>query len=168
MRMSLSIRPLLISITSLAFLAFTGCNEGDGAADAGGGSAPAPTTTISTGSTPAPGGGAGAPPPEAPNIPAEPPPVIEGVTSKEGLALVGEDGKTLDTQAGLQRAVEYYTRELLTRVPVDEEEEKRFKPVPPLTDLQQLVTYKVIRAIPPAPAGKKWAYDAQAGKVILQ
>lgn len=67
----------------------------------------------------------------------------------------------------LNNAVEYYQRVLASRVPADEEEAKRFKPVPPLTDLQQLVQYRVLKALPAAPAGKKYVYDAKDGRVKL-
>jgi len=77
------------------------------------------------------------------------------------------DPNTAKVLEGLNRAVEYYTRALSSRVPQDEEEQKTFKPVPPLTDLEQLVTYRVIRAVPAAPAGKKYVFDAQTGTAKL-
>lgn len=78
------------------------------------------------------------------------------------------DKKVEQTIAALEQAVEYYTRVLMNRTPVDEEEEKRFKPVPPLKDLEQLVQYRLIKAVPAGPNGKKYVYDAQTGKVKLQ
>lgn len=87
--------------------------------------------------------------------------------SATGLQTVDADGKALDTIAGLERAVEYYTRVLVPRTPIDEAEEKTFKPVPPLTDLQQLVEYRVIKAIPAGPDGARYVYDKESGKVKL-
>ncbi len=40
-------------------------------------------------------------------------------------------------------------------------------PWPPLTDLNQLVTYRMVSRLPAAPAGQKFVYDPQTGKVSL-
>ncbi len=104
---------------------------------------------------------------------APPPPTTElpfaqnPTATKAGIPTVDADGNQIDTITGLQRAVEYYQRVLAVREPDDEEEEKYFKPVPPLTNLQQLVDYRVIRAIPKAPEGKKYVFDKDSGLVKL-
>lgn len=109
--------------------------------------------------------------PAAPNAPEAPASVFantsgEGATS-DGVPTKDADGKTIDTLAGLNRAVEYYTRVLQPMQAESEEQAKTFKGYPPLTSLEQLVQYKVIRAVPPAPAGKKWSYDTQKYQVVL-
>lgn len=38
------------------------------------------------------------------------------------------------------------------------------KPVP--EDLNELVKAKVLKSIPPAPAGRKWVFDPKQGKII--
>ena len=88
-------------------------------------------------------------------------------TTTEGVPTKDADGKTIDTLAGLNRAVEYYTRVLMPMVAEDEEQAKTFKGYPPLTSLDQLVQYKVIRAIPAAPSGKKYVYDTKEYNVKL-
>jgi hypothetical protein len=88
-------------------------------------------------------------------------------STSDGLPTVDDEGNALNTIAALERAVEYYNRVLRTRVAESEEEEKYFKPVPPLTDLQQLIQYRIIRAVPAGPDGRKYVYDAEAGKVKL-
>jgi hypothetical protein len=98
--------------------------------------------------------------PEAP-----PAPAFGGETSTEGLPMKDEDGKSMDTLAALQYAAEVYDR-LQAMEPVDDDN-PAFKPRPPLTDLQQLVQYRIIRAVPAAPAGQKYVYDGQTRKVKL-
>jgi hypothetical protein len=88
-------------------------------------------------------------------------------TTPEGIPTEDSEGERMDTVTGLQRAVEYYQRVLRTYIPDDEEAERLHKPVPPLTDLQQLVTYRIIRAVPEGPEGKKYVYDATDGRVKL-
>jgi hypothetical protein len=78
------------------------------------------------------------------------------------------DAATEKVIAGLERAAEYYNRAIVTAVPQDEEQAKNWKQPPPLTDLQQLVTYRVIPRVPAAPAGKKYVIDPKDGKVKLQ
>jgi hypothetical protein len=98
---------------------------------------------------------------------AQPPAIaFGGATSAEGLPMQNDEGKTLDTMASLQYAAEVYERLRGMEPPVDDDN-PRYKPRPPLTDLQQLVQYRVIRAVPAAPAGQKYVYDPQTGKVKL-
>ena len=156
----------LIVVCSALALVIAGCSEDK--------KAPAPTPSQTpkatanpvapTASEPAAAAPAGAP--------AAPASVFanaagEGATS-DGVPTKDADGKTIDTLAGLNRAVEYYTRALQTLQPQDEEQAKNWKPYPSLTSLDQLVQYKVIRAVPPAPAGKKWHYDPTKWKVTLE
>lgn len=90
-----------------------------------------------------------------------------GAPANEALIPIEATGKEADTIAALERAIEYYTRVLQTRVPIDEAEMKTFKPVPPLKDLQQLVEHRLIRAVPAGPDGSKYVYDTTTGKVKL-
>lgn len=156
-----------VGMTPLALVAccliWTGCNppkeEEHPAADAPSRPA-APAAPASTGALESLGAPAPAPPPlqgvaaapEASSLT----PATEGTPASPDAAL-----------ALLENAAEHYTRELMTRVPADEEEAQNFKPVPPLTNLEQLVQYRLIRAVPAAPPGKKFIYDAKDGKVKL-
>jgi hypothetical protein len=150
-------------------LLLTGCSPADdeaSSADSGGGSS---DTTLGSGANP--GAPAADGQPDAPAAPTEMP-FASGTTqaadpNSSGLPTTGEDGQALDTIAALERAVEYYQRVLRTRVAESEEEEKYFKPVPALTDLQQLVQYRVIRSVPAGPNGQRYVYDVEAGKVKL-
>jgi hypothetical protein len=159
---------LALLMVGLAIAA--GCSPGDDIGTAGGsdgGTVGTSTTTPSDG--PTGGGNDAVSPPVA--APTELPFSSAGGEAADptgfGLPTTGDDGKSLDTIAALERAVEYYDRILRTRVAESEEEEKYFKPVPPLTDLQQLVQYRVIRAVPAGPNGQRYVYDAQTGKVKL-
>jgi hypothetical protein len=93
--------------------------------------------------------------------------VLAQTASPEGLPTVDDNGRHLDTLAGLQRAVEYYERVIATRVAQSEEEEKIFKPAPRLTSLQQLVQFRVIKAVPAAPSGMQYVLDPQTRQVKL-
>jgi hypothetical protein len=103
--------------------------------------------------------------PGAPEAP--PAPAFSGEVSSEGLPMKDEDDQPLDTLAALQYAVDTYERLRGMDGPDDEEEAKTWKPMPEITDLQQLVRYRLIRAVPQAPAGKKYVYDPQTRKVSL-
>jgi hypothetical protein len=70
-----------------------------------------------------------------------------------------EEGRliTKSSLAVMQRAAEVY-------------EERRFTyddPAPPLTDFSLLVKYQILRALPPAPPGKKFVLDAKDQRVSL-
>lgn len=106
---------------------------------------------------------------EAPDVPA--PSYVSGgfaaSASAEGVPTKDAYGNPIDTITGLTRAVDYYNRYLRTYIPSDEDEEKNFKPFPPLKSLQQLVEYKLIRAVPKAPDGKKYVYDEATATVKM-
>jgi hypothetical protein len=152
---------LLLAGALLFISACTPAEDETVPADAGGSSSTTATPAASSDS----GGAAAAASTEAP---AQPPPVaFGGPTTTEGLPSQDEDGKSMDTLAALQYASEVYERLKAMDYPDDEEAAKRWKPRPPLTDLQQLVQYRIIRAVPAAPAGQKYVYDAQTKKVKL-
>jgi hypothetical protein len=161
---------LTLMIVTVGMAALTGCQKESAPSAPAPNATPPPSGSINvTAPAPAAPDASAAQPPSTPGAaPAAPADAANANPSPEGLPMTDDSGKVLDTLGGLQRAVEYYTRVLVPRVPVDEEEEKRFKPVPPLKDLQQLVEYKVIRAVPAAPAGKKYVYDPISGKVKLE
>lgn len=87
--------------------------------------------------------------------------------TQEHPAPVVVSGHQLDTIKGLERAVEYYQRVLMPRTALDLADVKTFKPTPPLTNLDQLVEWRVIRAVPHAPPGQKYIYDTESGQVKL-
>jgi hypothetical protein len=91
----------------------------------------------------------------------------EAKATAEGLPAFDDEGRPLNTLAALELAVDYYQRVLVTWVPEDEDQERYWKPIPPLTDLQQLVEYRIIRAVPEGPDGQRYVYDAEAGRVKL-
>lgn len=68
------------------------------------------------------------------------------------VAAVDSDGKVLPGEAMIQKAIEIYVEGLGKSWP---------------KDLNELVQAKVLRAIPPAPPGKKWALDGKQYKVLL-
>lgn len=84
-----------------------------------------------------------------------------------GVPLNDDDGNTLNTMQGLQRAVDYYTRVLAPKSTPQFPGDKR-QPLPPLTDLQQLVTYKIIKAVPPPPDGKKYVIEGGVVKIVAK
>jgi hypothetical protein len=128
----------------------------------------APPTPPPGAATSPPASAGAAPAVAASEAPAQPPPVaFGGPTTTEGLPAQDESGNSMDTLAALQYASEVYERLKAMDYPDDEEAAKRWKPRPPLTDLQQLVQYRIIRAVPAAPAGQKYVYDAQTKKVKL-
>ncbi len=111
-------------------------------------------------------GGEGSAAPAAPEAPEIPPQSAD--ISAEGLVTKDAEGNALDKTAQLQQAVDYYTRVLEPKVPESEEEAKTFKGYPPLTDLEQLVKARVIRAVPAAPAGKKYVIENGKVKLVAQ
>lgn len=68
------------------------------------------------------------------------------------VAAVDSDGQVLPGEAMIQKAIEIYVEGLGKSWP---------------KDLNELVQAKVLRAIPPAPPGKKWALDGKQYKVLL-
>ncbi len=146
---------LLAAVT----VAMAGCNKEDSSAKA----AKGPDVVVEVMKTPPP-----APPPSANGKQADGPAAAlnTGMESKgdaSGLPTQVE-GKALSTQQGLQRAADYYSRNLLPASVPQAPGDKR-KTLPPLTDLQQLVDFRVIKAIPPAPDGKKWVLEGSQVKL---
>ncbi len=149
---------LLSAAVSLLFL--MGC---DPAKDSGSSDAPAPPAPVEPGD-----GTASVLAPSAPGIPAAPGAPAAPVEPAAIVPVEPPDAGTEKVLASLNVAAEYYNRAIVTMVAEDEEQAKNWKQPPALTDLQQLVAYKVIRAVPPAPAGRKFIYDPKDGKVKLQ
>ncbi|MEW6306242.1 MAG: hypothetical protein AB1705_22475 [Verrucomicrobiota bacterium] len=86
-----------------------------------------------------------------------------GPAGASGVTLEDEDGNPLtDALKVMQRAVDMYQDHRFSSVQNENDE-----PWPELTDLSQLVKYKVVPALPQAPAGKKFVYDAKERKVSL-
>jgi hypothetical protein len=151
---------LTVSVISLAL----GCGpqEDPSLPSAGGDASEAGATVAATPAEASPQTDPAATAPAAP-----PAPAFSGEVSSEGLPMKDEDDQPLDTLAALQYAVDTYERLRGMDGPDDEEEAKTWKPMPEITDLQQLVRYRLIRAVPQAPAGKKYVYDPQTRKVSL-
>lgn len=104
-----------------------------------------------------------APPPAvvapAPLVPPPPPPPggAKAVAASAALAnglvrTVDEQGQLLSAEKIIYKAIEIYVEGL-------------GKPYP--KDLNELVQAKVLQAMPPAPAGQKWALDNKQSKVVL-
>lgn len=157
-------------VTLLAVgLAIAGCKKAEDASSSGtaDGYLPPPEQryTTSTNET--------APPPNplGPNSPApasNPPPAAAlGATNAAGLPTSDGEGNVLNAIQGLQRVVDYYNRTLLPqsapRAPGD-----RRKPLPPLTDLQQLVSMGLVKQLPQAPPGKKYVLEGGIVKTVNQ
>ncbi|MEW6306240.1 MAG: hypothetical protein AB1705_22465 [Verrucomicrobiota bacterium] len=117
------------------------------------------------------------PPPGAPPLPpGKAPdatvvaPTVAGAATNAAASLAGtvapledDDGKPLtDTLAIMQRAADIYNDYRFASV-----EEEDDEPWPALTDLSLLVKYKVLRALPAPPPGKRFVYDKETGKVTL-
>jgi hypothetical protein len=134
-----------------------GCSKQDPeAAEA----AKTPAVVLETQTSPPPPPPAGKPAPAAPVDS-----LNSGMSSDQATGIPTTDGeKNLSAQQGLQRAVDYYNRSMVPASTPQAPGDKR-KMLPPLTSLQQLVDYRVIKAIPPAPDGKKWVLEGTQVKL---
>lgn len=103
---------------------------------------------------PPPSGGGAAPDPNTANMN----PDLGGFDAPDGAS---DDQKTI-IQA-LNLAVESYDRQRAASVV-----EAGQEPWPELTTIEDLVKYRVIRALPPAPAGKKWHLNMEKMEVELK
>lgn len=74
-----------------------------------------------------------------------------------------ESGTRLTELQILSTAVDAYEQSRFTVV-LNEEDE----PWPPLTNLTQLVTYRLLPRLPAAPAGKQWSFNPETKKVALK
>lgn len=75
--------------------------------------------------------------------------------------MLDEDGKQLSTLQFLQRMVDHYDRVRPGTSTADSDG------WPELTDLSQLVKFRVLKELPSAPAGQKFALDPKTHKVSL-
>ena len=75
--------------------------------------------------------------------------------------MLDEDGKQLTTLQFLERAVEQYDRVRPGTATADSDG------WPELTDLSQLVKYRVLSKLPAPPAGQKFVLDPKTRKVSL-
>lgn len=105
---------------------------------------------------PTPGGVVDNTPPPAPDGP------LQNLITKGNIFFYDDKGNFLATDSVdfLNRAVRSYqdTRKYKSDDSPD---------WPPMTDLSLLVKYKVIRAMPAAPAGQKFVLDPQTRKVVM-
>lgn len=72
------------------------------------------------------------------------------------------DGKTISLLQHMEALVSGYERTRASQAADPNQQQW-----PPLTDLNQLVTVRMITRLPAAPAGQKFVYDPQTGKVSL-
>ena len=96
-------------------------------------------------------------------VPALPgaPAVPTGASSTEELFKgYNDDGETMSVVDLLQQVVDSYEQTRIVSV-VDDSNPQANRTVPPLTNLQQLVSYRFIRALPAAPTGQKYTLDVQ-------
>jgi hypothetical protein len=100
---------------------------------------------------------------EAPDT-APPPGEVAGALAEaeaEPLRMVDDEGNALTALAYLQQAVDTYDRSRAGTATADSDG------WPELTDLSQLVKYRIVRRLPPAPPGQRFVFDAKTGKVGL-
>jgi len=166
---------------SAGLLVWIGCEDAPPAAPAvapQSGTPPPPPASIEVG-TPTPASGALPPPPgvtrsiadlpgataaaTAPGLPpANPAGPLQSLVNPGNVFFYDKDDVFLpkDPVDFLQRAVQNYMSE--RKYKADDSQDW-----PMLTDLSLLVQYKIIRALPAAPAGQKFVLDPQTRKVSL-
>lgn len=156
-----SIFPSLLSfrwlVAGAVACAVAGCNkEADPESSS---SAPGASVTVMTGPPPPPAPGK----PDTNPVPAQV--LTSGMSKDDATGVPTTDGeKNLDAQQGLQRAVDYYNRSMRPASGPQAPGQQR-QMLPALTSLEQLVQYRVIKAVPPAPAGKKWVLEGDRVKL---
>jgi hypothetical protein len=111
-------------------------------------------------------------PKAADGTPASPSPFMNTTAvdaTPEGIPTTDETGRPLETIQGLQKVADYYSRVLMPNSgPRSPMEVGKKQPLPPLTDLQQLVKMRLIKQVPAAPAGKKFVIEGGVVKMVDQ
>lgn len=72
------------------------------------------------------------------------------------------EARKLDDLGALQNTIDAYGRTVGQTFTSED------APKPPLTKLEDLVTYRVLRGIPAPPAGKRYVFDAATQKLTLE
>jgi hypothetical protein len=123
---------------------------------------PPPTTPSEAVSLAGSGGEATAPPPvieppAAVTAPVTPAPAPSAEADAK-IEYQGEDGQTISQIEWLEQMVSGYERMRASDAET---------PRPALTSIEQLVTYRIVSRLPAPPAGKRFHYDVETGKVSL-
>lgn len=171
MRMSIKHVATMVSLVACAWLN-TGCDDSEEMVAAGPAAAPAaPQELASPAVSPSPV----APPPGTPvaalpggSAPYEPVPIANDgslasyVTSRASAYFQDQDGDfdAKSAQEVVERAIAAY-REIQTTKHDDSPD------WPVFNDLSLLVKYQILRALPPAPEGQRFVYDAATRKVSV-
>lgn len=151
----------IVAVLALSSLAFGGCskNEGDSVS-----APPPPSAPPSGGGVELNAGGpavaappAATPPPEAPAAAMAP----AAAPEPEPKEFKDADGKTISLIQHMEALVQGYERIRASR------NAETPNQMPPLTDLSQLVTMRMVSRLPAAPAGQKFVLDPATGKVSL-
>jgi hypothetical protein len=109
-------------------------------------------------------GGSVPPPPPAPDATASAP---APMTNDQLFKQYNDGGEHTDTIVLLEKVVEAY--EMQRSLPdVCDCVPNNNRKIPALTSLEQLVQFRFIRALPPAPEGQKFVLNPETGKVTLQ
>ncbi len=146
----------IVNTIALSSLCLAGCTKNDD------------TSVVAPPPQPAPGGGAvelnnpaATTPPPAPVAPPAPgtAPAPLAAAEPEPKEFKDPDGKTISAMQHMDALVQAYERTRAGRDPGQE--------LPPLTDINQLVTMRLVQRLPAAPAGQKFVFDAKTGKVAL-
>jgi len=140
-----------VTIAMVSFIGLVGCKKEEEAVIA-----PPPPPQPAVNLTAAP------PTPATPAPDAAPPPVpgsAPAAPDNTEVKLEDGDGKAIPLLDFLNLAASNYER---TRAGMTEG-----NPWPPLTDLNQLVQYRVIKRLPAAPEGYKFVFSAETRKVTI-
>lgn len=105
---------------------------------------------------PAPGGAVDNSPPPAPDGP------LQNLVSKGNIFFYDDRGNFLATDS-----VDFLHRAIRNYLDTQKYKADDSPDWPPMTDLSLLVKYRVIRALPAAPAGQKFVLDPKTRKVSL-
>ncbi len=104
-------------------------------------------------------------PPPVPGAPVAASTRVDPTNNDEIFREYNDDGEMRSVTSILEKVVESYeqTREMAGGA----DNPYSQKTYPPLTNLQQLVTYRFLKALPAAPAGQKFVLDPKTLKVSL-
>lgn len=105
--------------------------------------------------------------PSAPSVQAAPPPVAPQAALAPAPAPSAADPKEFKDIDGKTISVLEYVESLASGYERTRASQTDGTPWPPLTNLDQLVTHRVVSRLPAAPPGQKFVYDPQTGKVSL-
>ncbi|MCD6050489.1 MAG: hypothetical protein K0Q55_1892 [Verrucomicrobia bacterium] len=146
----------LVNTIALSSLCLAGCTKSED------------TSVVAPPPPAQPGGGAvelnnaaATPPPSAPVAPPAPDAVAAPMAAAEPepKEFKDPDGKTISIMQHMEALVQGYERTRAGRDPGQE--------LPPLTNINQLVTMRLVQRLPAAPAGQKFVFDPATGKVSL-